>query len=61
MNVLRVTPTTSANVSWRDEVSYSHDLRSEGFEKLKEALKQAKSSNPSPEASQNEIKQQENG
>jgi hypothetical protein len=44
MSNIKAIRVTSTNVSWQDEVTYSHDLKFEGFEKLKEALKQAKAS-----------------
>lgn len=43
--------TTNTNISWRDELSYSYDTRSEGLEKLKEAIKLAKASTSSSESS----------
>lgn len=49
MNNFKVLTATSTNVSWRDEISYSHDLDSEGLKKVREALKQAKASAPEPE------------
>jgi len=56
MNNLKVAATTSTNISWRDEISYSHDIRSEGFEKLKEAIEHAKSNSVS-ESPVNEVAQ----
>jgi hypothetical protein len=44
MDRIRVSETTKTNISWRDEISYSHDIKSEGSEKLREAIKQANSS-----------------
>lgn len=41
--------TTSTKISWRDELSYSHDIKSEGLEKLKEAIKIAKAANSDSE------------
>ena len=58
MKTLKVSTATSTNVSWRDEVAYSHDLKSEGLEKLKEALKQAKASVSESEPSSNEFRQE---
>lgn len=58
MNKLRVAATTSTNISWRDEISYSHDVGSEGLEKLKEAIKQAKASSLIAESVPNGSKQQ---
>jgi hypothetical protein len=49
MNTLRVPSTTGTSVSWRDEISYSHEIRSEGLEQLKEALKQADLPTGNPE------------
>jgi hypothetical protein len=51
MNNLKAAEAASARVSWKDEISYSHDLRSEGLEQLKEAIKQAKASNAGSPAS----------
>ena len=39
----------STKISWRDELSYSHDVKSEGLEKLKEAIKIAKAVNSDSE------------
>ena len=49
MSTLKAVRVTSTTVSWQDEVAYSHDLKFEGFEKLKEALKQAKASGSNTE------------
>lgn len=43
MNSLKVAEASNTRVSWKDEVFCSHDTNSEGFQKLKEAIKQAKS------------------
>jgi hypothetical protein len=43
MNKLKVAAISSTAVSWRDEVFSSPDIRSEGLEKLKEAMRLAKS------------------
>jgi hypothetical protein len=42
MNNLKLAGATSTTISWRDEVAYSNDAKSEGLEKLKEAIKAAK-------------------
>jgi hypothetical protein len=57
MSNLKVLRITSTNVSWQDEVAYSHDLKSEGFEKLKEALKEAKASGGDTESHSKTSKQ----
>jgi hypothetical protein len=44
MNNLRLGTATRTTISWRDELEYSHGAKSEGFEKLKEAIRLAKSS-----------------
>jgi hypothetical protein len=46
MKTLKAFMTTTTNVSWKDEISYSHDIKSGGLEELKEALRQAELSNP---------------
>ena len=51
MNNLKVAATTSTSISWRDEISPSQDVESEGLKELKEAIKLAKSSNSVPEFS----------
>jgi hypothetical protein len=43
MNKLKVAAISSTEVSWRDEITSSNDIRSEGLEKLKEAIRSAKS------------------
>jgi hypothetical protein len=45
MNNIKLATATSTTISWRDELAYSHGAKSEGFEKLKEAIKLAKSAN----------------
>jgi hypothetical protein len=44
MNKFKIARTTSTDVTWRDEIAWSHDVKSEGFERLKEAINLAKSS-----------------
>jgi hypothetical protein len=51
MNNLKAAEAASARVSWKDEISCSHDLNSEGLEQLKEAIKQAKASKAGSDAS----------
>ena len=55
---LKVAPTASTSISWRDEVSYSYDVRSEGLERLKEAIRLAGSSDSASESPINETGQQ---
>jgi hypothetical protein len=57
MNNLKAGEAASARVSWKDEISYSHDLNSEGLEQLKEAIKQAKASNAVSTGSAEPIRQ----
>ena len=45
MNNLKLATATSTSISWRDELEYSSGAKSEGFEKLKEAIKRAESLN----------------
>ena len=42
MNELKLAATTSTSISWRDELAYFHGAKSEGFAKLKEAIRLAK-------------------
>ena len=44
MNSLKVAATNSTRIGWRDEISNDHQLESEGFRNLKEAIKLAKES-----------------
>jgi hypothetical protein len=42
MDNLKVQAKANISLTWRDEIGYSHDMRSEGVEQLKEAIKQVK-------------------
>jgi hypothetical protein len=45
MNTLKLAATISTSISWRDELAYFHGEKSEGFERLKEAIKMVRSPN----------------
>lgn len=58
MSNLKIAPTTTTSISWRDEILYSYGVESEGFERLKEAIKIAKMANSPSVSTANEAKEE---